>query len=204
MHPRHVAKAAWLLCRLLGGLGAVLLLSDVVADPDITTVLPLLLLITVAVMVMAAGDRIRQLRARGPAMDQLYLNLERVLAHRQHRSRLAAHHGPVRFIPKASRVSRVMLADTIESDREGEYLVVETFILLPIRPLVAWTVNGGRIPRSMSEGGLLQAAAAIGSWLPITRLPFMLATGAGMATEPELRLLLTQLRAANPLDFSQP
>lgn len=174
------------------------------ADPDITTVLPLLLLITVGVMVMTASDRMRRLRAQGPAMDQLYLNLERVLAHRQHRSRLAAHQGPVRFIPKASRVSRVMLADTIETDRDGEYLVVETFILLPIRPLVAWTVNGGSIPRSMGDSGLLQATAAIGSWLPITRLPFMLATGADMATQPELRLLLTQLRAANPLDFSQP
>lgn len=203
MRPRHVAKAAWFLCRLLGGMAAVLLLGNIVTDPDITTVLPLLLLITVAVMVMAANDRVRLLRARGPAMDQLYLNLERVLAHRQHRSRLAAHHGPVRFIPKASRVSRVILADTIETERD-EYLVIETFILLPIRPLVVWTVNGGRIPRGVGDPGLLQAAAAIGSWLPITRLPFMLGTGAGMATESELRLLLTQLRAASPLDIPQP
>lgn len=204
MRPRHVAKAAWFLCTLLGGMAAVLLLGTIGADPDITTVLPLLLLITVAVMVMAANDRVRLLRARGPAMDQMYLNLERVLAHRQHRSRLAAHHGPVRFIPRASRVSRVILADTIETEREGEYLVVETFILLPIRPLVVWTVNGGRIPRGTGDPGLLQAAAAIGSWLPITHLPFMLGTGAGMATESELRLLLTQLRAASPLDIPQP
>lgn len=192
IYLRHVVRTSWAVWQVLGGFFALLFMGGFVLDPGLATVLPLLALFAV----VGVMDWFRQRLPRGRAMAGLYATLESHLR-RQRGARLASPGGHVRFVASRSRVSKVMLDDTISAGDKGEYHFTETFILLPVRPLVLWIVNSELHGAGQGNPG----PAALGVRLPVRQLFFMLRTGAGLATEADLRALLTQLREATPVDL---